>query len=88
LTLGQVCASGVKLALHKDWLVVISDKNSAQLTELNASMRRIDLLCAIGAPLAVSMFSAYASTAIALVRPSPDRLLNLTHVHYMPMSIF
>ncbi len=62
-----MCASGVKLALHKDWVVVVSDKNSVQLTELNASMRRVDLLCAIGAPLAVSMFSAYASTAIALV---------------------
>lgn len=49
---------GNSISLEKDWVVVASMGSSERLTSLNTSIRRIDLVCKVAAPLLVSLFIA------------------------------
>ncbi|KAK1757092.1 Ferroporti-1 [Echria macrotheca] len=53
------------IAVERDWLVVITEGNEHTRRVLNARMRRIDLLCKLLGPLAISTI-AIASTAVAI----------------------
>lgn len=64
--ISKMASSGIKLAFFKDWLVVLSERVSDQLTTLNTSMRRIDLLCSILAPMFIGLISSVSSSSIAL----------------------
>lgn len=50
----RLCATMNMISVERDWVVVISNKNSAALQLLNARMRRIDLFCKLIGPLAIS----------------------------------
>jgi iron-regulated transporter 1 len=55
------------ICLSRDWVVVVARGDSAALSHLNTTMRRIDLGCAIVAPMVFGMvrlqFDHYNSTA-------------------------
>ncbi len=65
----RISSSISKVSLNKDWIVAMTQGNPQQLTPLNASVRRIDLTCSIGAPLLVGVLSAIttSTTAIAAI---------------------
>ena len=48
-----VCFSTINQSVEKDWLVVLSDGNTDWLTNTNAVMSQIDLLCNSLAPVSV-----------------------------------
>eukprot|EP00052_Salpingoeca_macrocollata_P023777 m.210051 g.210051 ORF g.210051 m.210051 type:complete len:585 (+) comp22103_c0_seq3:502-2256(+) len=50
------------LAVEKDWVVVVTKKDTALLSKTNSTLRRIDLSCKILAPLAVGLIMTYAGT--------------------------
>jgi iron-regulated transporter 1 len=54
-----------KISLHKDWLVVVAHGDSTVQSRLNASMRRVDLMCSVLAPLAIGLVSSLTSSAVA-----------------------
>ncbi|KAF2188549.1 iron-regulated transporter [Zopfia rhizophila CBS 207.26] len=54
------------VSVEKDWVVVIAKKNETALRELNAQMRRIDLICKLGGPFFISMIAGI-STEIAII---------------------
>lgn len=62
-TLSTVC---IGVSIERDWATVIADGDSNTLTKLNTSLRRIDLLCKLLAPLFVSLLAAAASYTFAL----------------------
>ncbi|GAP93437.1 hypothetical protein SAMD00023353_12200080 [Rosellinia necatrix] len=53
------------VAVERDWVVVITEGNAANRQSLNARMRRIDLICKLLGPLAISSI-AIASTLVAI----------------------
>lgn len=61
----KVSSSLNKISIHKDWAVVLAGGDSKAQTTLNANMRRVDLTCAILAPLAVGVLSSVFSPMIA-----------------------
>ncbi|XP_015795843.1 solute carrier family 40 member 1-like [Tetranychus urticae] len=63
--LAQVFSYGYTLSLEKDWIIVIS-KNGGNLSELNATLRRIDLIMKTIAPLIVGFIMEWSSLASAL----------------------
>jgi iron-regulated transporter 1 len=56
--IAKVSSSLNKVSIHKDWCVVMAKKNAAWQTQINASMRRVDLSCNILAPMLVGVLSA------------------------------
>jgi iron-regulated transporter 1 len=57
------------IAVEKDWVVVIADKNKDILASLNANMRRIDLICKLLAPAAagaILQFTGPLTTTIVV----------------------
>ncbi|KAF2017624.1 hypothetical protein BU24DRAFT_420667 [Aaosphaeria arxii CBS 175.79] len=53
------------VAVERDWLIVIADSLGAEREDMNSSMRRIDLICKLVAPLCISLVDSY-STKIAI----------------------
>lgn len=54
-----------KIAVQKDWIVVIAGENKEYLAAMNASIRRIDLTVNILAPIVVGWIMSFASMKIA-----------------------
>ncbi|KAK9480758.1 Ferroporti-1 [Lipomyces japonicus] len=58
------------VSVERDWVVVIAGSNSDDLRTLNSIMRRIDLFCKMGGPLAISFligFSIVGSIVTVLI---------------------
>ena len=53
-----------KVVIHKDWAVVLADGVSATQTKINATLRRVDLICSLFAPMAVGVIVAASSAWI------------------------
>lgn len=53
------------VAVERDWIIVVSDSLGVERQELNSTMRRIDLLCKLIAPLGVGLLDGY-STRVAI----------------------
>ncbi|OCL03208.1 hypothetical protein AOQ84DRAFT_392433 [Glonium stellatum] len=53
------------VAVERDWLIVISESLDIERKDLNSTMRRIDLLCKLIAPVFISLIDGY-STSIAV----------------------
>lgn len=53
------------VAVERDWVVVVSDSLSTDRQELNSTMRRIDLLCKLLAPVGIALLDGY-STSLAI----------------------
>eukprot|EP01027_Heterolobosea_sp_BB2_P015749 GEZU01022525.1.p1 GENE.GEZU01022525.1~~GEZU01022525.1.p1 ORF type:complete len:502 (+),score=143.45 GEZU01022525.1:440-1945(+) len=52
--ISSLASLATEVSIAKDWTVVITRGQGAVLTEMNAIMRRIDLLCDIVSPFAIS----------------------------------
>ena len=53
--LAKASSSLNKVAIHKDWLVLLGEGRSERLSSLNAAMRGIDLSCSVVGPLLVGL---------------------------------
>ena len=53
----ELCAQASRLALERDWVVVLAQGDSNVLAELNAALRQIDLCCKLLAPLAFGLLA-------------------------------
>jgi len=58
--IGQVLNNAQTIGLERDWVVVIAGGDSAQLAQLNTTMRRIDLACKILGPMAFGIIMDFA----------------------------
>ena len=68
----NLASSALKVAVQKDWAVVVADSHaaptddsSAVLAGMNAMIRRIDLTCKVVAPIAVGFIYSYACAPFA-----------------------
>lgn len=53
------------VSVERDWIIVVSDSLSVDRQELNSTMRRIDLLCKLLAPVGIGLIDGY-STKVAI----------------------
>ncbi|TIA63497.1 hypothetical protein D6C77_02063 [Aureobasidium pullulans] len=63
----KLCAIMNLVAVERDWVVVIADSNQASLRELNAEMRRIDLVCKLIGPLFIALIAGISTEVAILV---------------------
>ncbi|KAG9522139.1 hypothetical protein E4T50_13919 [Aureobasidium sp. EXF-12298] len=55
------------ISIERDWVVVISQKNTDDLQELNSQMRRIDLFCKLVGPLSIALIAGFSTSVAILV---------------------
>ncbi|KAH0264953.1 putative Ferriportin iron efflux transporter, partial [Aureobasidium melanogenum] len=55
------------ISIERDWVVVISQKNTDDLQELNSQMRRIDLFCKLIGPLSIALIAGVSTNVAILV---------------------
>jgi iron-regulated transporter 1 len=51
------------VSVERDWVILIADSLNLERQDLNSSMRRIDLVCKLVAPLSISLVDAYSTKA-------------------------
>jgi len=61
----QLASVAYKIAIEKDWLVVIAAGKSSRLANLNATTRSLDLGCKVVAPLTVGLVMTYGSLFVS-----------------------
>ena len=66
-SMANLASQGEKIAVGKDWIVVICKKNNELLATTNALIRRIDLTVAILAPLAVGFLMTLVSSLAGII---------------------
>eukprot|EP00300_Choanocystis_sp_HF-7_P003276 c12500_g1_i1.p1 GENE.c12500_g1_i1~~c12500_g1_i1.p1 ORF type:complete len:542 (+),score=101.95 c12500_g1_i1:41-1666(+) len=67
-SLAELASSASTIVIEKDWVVVLSTKDSAWLSHTNSSMRRIDLFCLLAAPtLSGAIISASSASVAAML---------------------
>ena len=62
----KLCAVMNLVAVERDWVVVVAEKNEDVLRLLNSRMRRIDLVCKLLGPFAISILDGF-STRLAIL---------------------
>ncbi|KIL71466.1 hypothetical protein M378DRAFT_182891 [Amanita muscaria Koide BX008] len=62
----RLCTVMNKIAVERDWVVVIAGNKASNLKVLNSQMRRIDLFCKLVGPFAISVLDG-VSTKIAVI---------------------
>eukprot|EP00672_Neobodo_designis_P015995 CAMPEP_0174841102 /NCGR_PEP_ID=MMETSP1114-20130205/9093_1 /TAXON_ID=312471 /ORGANISM="Neobodo designis, Strain CCAP 1951/1" /LENGTH=225 /DNA_ID=CAMNT_0016075275 /DNA_START=31 /DNA_END=704 /DNA_ORIENTATION=- len=65
--IAKVASTMNKVSIHKDWCVVVAGGVRSVQTRVNANMRRVDMVCNIGAPLFVGVSSAVIQPAATCV---------------------
>ncbi|KAE8385125.1 Ferroporti-1 [Aspergillus alliaceus] len=61
----KLASTANTVAVERDWAIIISDALEIPRQDLNASMRRIDLVCKLLAPVVISLIDSF-STAVAI----------------------
>ncbi|KAJ5952053.1 uncharacterized protein N7479_010466 [Penicillium vulpinum] len=57
----KLAATANTVAVERDWAIVISDSINVPRQDLNASMRRIDLICKLLAPVFISLIDSIST---------------------------
>lgn len=66
-SIGELASLGTRVAIKKDWVVVLTHSDTGRLAVVNAIMRGIDLLCEICAPMAFGVVLAATGVGNALL---------------------
>ncbi|KAI0229788.1 Solute carrier family 40 member 1 [Lamellibrachia satsuma] len=65
--IAQLASVAYKIAIEKDWIVVVAAGDNAKLANLNATIRAMDLLCNIMSPVTVGLVMTAASLTTAAI---------------------
>ncbi|XP_068091573.1 ferroportin-like isoform X2 [Hyperolius riggenbachi] len=60
----NLASTAMSITLQRDWIVVVAGGNKNQLADMNATMRRIDQLTNILAPMAVGQIVTFGSSVL------------------------
>jgi len=78
---------GNTVSVERDWVIVVADSISVARQDLNSSMRRIDLVCKLIAPLAVSLVDAY-STKVAICVILGQNMVSVVFEYFAIAQVF
>ncbi|PTB61595.1 hypothetical protein BBK36DRAFT_62629, partial [Trichoderma citrinoviride] len=84
----KLCSILNMVSVEKDWVVVVSQRDSEALRTMNAQMRRIDLLCKLFGPLFIAMVDARSSRVAIIINfgmnaaSLPIEYLAIARVYY------
>ena len=75
--IANLASVGSKISVEKDWVVVIAKGNKDFLAKMNSTLRTIDLLCLLVAPLLAGIVFDQVSFVIATLIVANKKKLNL-----------
>ncbi|EDV19239.1 uncharacterized protein TRIADDRAFT_1773, partial [Trichoplax adhaerens] len=87
-TLANLASITHKIAITRDWIVVISVGSKSALADLNAKMRRIDLVCAIVAPIAVGQLIDFSSMLVGAIFIGAWNVISFIIEYYVFIKIY
>ena len=84
----MLASVGSKIAIEKDWIVVVAGTNRDKLANLNASTRAIDQLCKIVSPLAVGQVMTFASLKVGAATIAGWNLVSMFVEYYILYRVY
>jgi iron-regulated transporter 1 len=92
VTVGLACLEKLAftantVAVERDWVIVVSDSLGLEREDLNSTMRRIDLICKLVAPLCISLVDGY-STKMAIWAVFGQNALSVVFEYFAVAQVF
>ena len=66
-SLARLGSIGSNVAVERDWVTVVAGGDAARLADMNATMRRLDLVCKILAPIVAGLLLSGTSPAVVVI---------------------
>lgn len=87
-SIADLSSIGTKIAVEKDWVVVIAGSDKSLLASTNAILRRIDLCCKILAPILVGQIMTYISKVAGVIFLAGWNVISVFLEYYLLWKVF
>ena len=84
----NIAGQGQKIAIGKDWVVVISKGSKDLLSTTNAMVRRIDLTVALLAPVAVGLLMSLVSSMAGIIFICSWNVVSMTGEYLLLLKVY
>jgi iron-regulated transporter 1 len=86
--ISNLASVGSKIAIEKDWVVVIANNDIEKLTSINSIFRTIDLICLLVAPALIGLVFDFLGNAASAMFIGAWNILSLIFEHFLMMNIY
>lgn len=87
-SIADLSSVGTKIAVEKDWVVVLAGSDKKLLASTNAILRRIDLCCKILAPILVGQIMTFISKLAGVIFLVGWNVLSVFLEYYLLWNVF
>lgn len=87
-SIADLSSAGTKIAVEKDWVVVLAGSDKKLLAHTNAILRRIDLCCKILAPILVGLIMTFISKITGVIFLAGWNVLSVFLEYYLLWKVF
>ncbi|XP_059822842.1 solute carrier family 40 member 1 [Hypanus sabinus] len=91
ITVGNIAnlaSTAMGITIQRDWIVVVAGEDRSKLADMNATVRRIDQVTNILAPMAVGQIMTFGSTVIGCGFISSWNLFSMCFEYYLLWKIY
>ncbi|XP_070565076.1 ferroportin-like isoform X2 [Ptychodera flava] len=86
--IANLASIGNKIAIQKDWVVVVAGTSKGKLANLNAVLRRIDLVVNIIAPIVVGQIMTFASMLAGTIFIASWNIVSGFVEYYLLLTVY
>jgi iron-regulated transporter 1 len=76
------------ISVERDWIIVVSESLNVDRQELNSTMRRIDLVCKLVAPVGIGLIEGSYSTKLALCIVFAQNAISVVVEYFAIASVY
>ncbi|KAJ7370182.1 hypothetical protein OS493_033807 [Desmophyllum pertusum] len=87
-SVADLSSIGTRIAVEKDWVVVIAGSDKSLLASTNAILRRIDLCCKILAPILVGQIMTYISKVAGVLFLAGWNVVSVFGEYFLLWKVF
>ncbi|KAG8593311.1 hypothetical protein GDO81_000793 [Engystomops pustulosus] len=86
--IANLASTATSITIQRDWIVVVAGEDRSKLADMNATVRRIDLLTNILAPLAVGQIMTFGSAVISCGFIAGWNLLSMCAEYFLLWKVY
>ncbi|XP_051882572.1 solute carrier family 40 member 1 [Pristis pectinata] len=86
--IANLASTAMGITIQRDWIVVVAGEDRSKLADMNATVRRIDQVTNILAPMAVGQIMTFGSTVVGCGFISGWNLFSMCFEYYLLLKIY
>ncbi|XP_069790827.1 solute carrier family 40 member 1 isoform X2 [Narcine bancroftii] len=86
--IANLASTAMGISIQRDWIIVVAGEDRSKLADMNATVRRIDQVTNILAPMAVGQIMTFGSSVVGCGFISGWNLFSMCFEYYMLFKIY